>query len=356
MSALSKTTKIFVFFFTLLLNGFLPAWANNPTLKEAIQDADYLFCIDGGGSKTTLHVVNAKMEPVEIEHKGKKTFSVLTGPTNINFVDLEDVKKNLVGLLEEIKIGPEKRDLSEIVGQSAIVSGIAGLVSNADLDPTVRDLFALFGFSKSRIALFADVILAKQIIKDEGTVLISGTGSIAFGKSPMAETRIGGLGYALGDEGSGFYIGKLALQKAFQDEFEKKPFALTKKIREHFKVESLAEVIKPFYAGQLKSADVAKIAPLVFEAAYKEGDKRCQNIIDTNAAALAKLVKRAVKKTSCPNYPVYLLGGVFKNENAPDFIESIRKKVSYSHGLEFINISEKNIAVEAVLSNKEDNL
>lgn len=341
--------KIFAFLFFLACISPLTSGAS-PSLKEAIQDTDYLFLIDGGGSKTILQVVNNKKEVLDLEYKKQNTHSILSGPTNINVVGLENVKKNLIELFEEIKIGLEKKELSEVVNRSAIVCGIAGLASNADLESTIRALFTSFGFSESRIALFSDVILAKHLIRDEGAILISGTGSICFAKSSKGEKRIGGYGYTLGDEGSGFYIGKLALQAAFQGEFEHEPFAITKEICSQFDVTSADQIIKPFYTGKINASDIAKIAPLVFKAAYAQQDKRCHDIINTNAKALAALVMRAVKETTCPDFPVYLIGGIFKNENAQDFVRIIQENVTYAPRVNFINVAQKNFALEVVIS------
>src|SRR5690606_8774057 len=45
-----------------------------------------------------------------------------------------------------------------------------------------------------------------------GVVVIGGTGSVAFGRNAEGrEHRVGGWGYLLSDEGSGFWIGREAL-------------------------------------------------------------------------------------------------------------------------------------------------
>ncbi|WP_010299369.1 N-acetylglucosamine kinase [Candidatus Odyssella thessalonicensis] len=333
----------------------LSLMAADPSLKEAINGADYIFCIDGGGSKTSLQVINPKLEVLDMEQEGKVIPILLAGPTNINIVGVEETKNSLARLLNGLKIGREKQEISEIKDRAAIVCGLAGLASNLDKASVIRDVFISFGFQGSRIALSSDIDLAKQLIieGEEGAILISGTGSICFSKSLRGEKRVGGYGYALGDEGSGFYIGKLALQAAFKEEFEKeKLFTLTSSICALFKVASVSQVIKLFYSNALKPSDIAKVCPLVFEAAYKQNDKHCLKIIDKSATELAKLVKRATKGATLLNFQVYLQGGVFKNENANNFIKCISTKVGQEHGLEFINISQDNIALLAIRANQ----
>ncbi|MBW8309446.1 MAG: hypothetical protein K0M45_07425 [Candidatus Paracaedibacteraceae bacterium] len=329
--------------------------AAEPSLKEVIGGADYIFCIDGGGSKTSLQVINSKLEILNIEKEDRINPVQLAGPTNINIVGWEETKSTLSRLLEGIRIGTEKYEISEVKSNSAIVCGLAGLTSNPDKVPAIREVFTSFGFQDARISLGSDIDLAKKLIKEEegGAILISGTGSICLSKSPTGEKRIGGYGYALGDEGSGFYMGKLALQAAFREEFEKgKPFVLTNSICNLFNLSSGSQAIRLFYSNTLKPADIAKICPLVFEAAYKQNDKYCLRIIDKSSSKLANHVKRAVKGSTLPNFPIYLLGGVFKNEEAQKFIESIKTKLSYEYGLQFINISQSNIALLAIRANQ----
>ena len=51
-----------------------------------------------------------------------------------------------------------------------------------------------------------------------GVVIIAGTGSIAYGRNARSEAaRAGGWGYMLGDEGSGYWIGRAALRAVLRD-------------------------------------------------------------------------------------------------------------------------------------------
>src|SRR5690606_18298443 len=51
----------------------------------------------------------------------------------------------------------------------------------------------------------------------EGILLIAGTGSVAYGRAPDGRVeRCGGWGMVVGDEGSGFAIGRASLTAALQ--------------------------------------------------------------------------------------------------------------------------------------------
>ena len=68
---------------------------------------------------------------------------------------------------------------------------------------------------KARVVVVNDALVALEaaIPGGPGVVIISGTGSIAYGRNAAGEAaRAGGWGYVLGDEGSGYWIGRAALR------------------------------------------------------------------------------------------------------------------------------------------------
>jgi len=315
-------------------------------------NSDYVITIDGGGSKTLLQVIDTRdSSVVELDIDGKTTKAVIVGPTNINVVGFDEARRNLEELMELLSKAKIGSNTLEGIERRSIVCGLAGLLSNLDKKPVILDIFATLGVKEHQVYLAGDVDLAKQLIGDEGAILISGTGSICFSKSSGIEKRIGGYGWALGDEGSGFYIGRLALKAALDDEFQHStPFVLTDKLCDLLHLKSINEVFEPFYSRAINPSEVAKITPFVFDAAFKQNDPRCKAIIELAASELAKHIALAVEGSNKPNFPIYLIGGIFKNENAPAFIEMIRQQVPYSHGLKFVNIAEENIAMQVILS------
>ena len=87
--------------------------------------------------------------------------------------------------------------------------GLAGVDRPADralIAPGLRDLAAT-------LRLTNDAELALAVLPDRaGVCLVAGTGSIAVGRAPDGRTaRAGGWGHVLGDEGSGYDIGRQAL-------------------------------------------------------------------------------------------------------------------------------------------------
>ncbi|UQS27518.1 ATPase [Amycolatopsis thermalba] len=108
------------------------------------------------------------------------------------------------------------RAAAEVPGRaSACVIGMAGTSKLTDpavaalFDATWRDL----GLDRVVVLTDAEVAFASATDAPDGTVLIAGTGSIAgrIRKRRMVATE-GGYGWLLGDEGSGFWLGREAVR------------------------------------------------------------------------------------------------------------------------------------------------
>ncbi|NRA10761.1 MAG: hypothetical protein HRT57_02250, partial [Crocinitomicaceae bacterium] len=85
---------------------------------------------------------------------------------------------------------------------------------NTDYATLIREKFESIGFSNVKIK--SDLHAAGYSVhkNGKGVVIISGTGSVLFDYFDFHVTNIvGGKGHVLGDEGSGFYFGKLIIEK-----------------------------------------------------------------------------------------------------------------------------------------------
>lgn len=66
-----------------------------------------------------------------------------------------------------------------------------------------------------RVTTDAEIALAAAFGEEAGVVLLAGTGSIAWARLPDGTTqRVGGLGPTLGDQGSGYDLGRQSLRAA----------------------------------------------------------------------------------------------------------------------------------------------
>lgn len=104
--------------------------------------------------------------------------------------------------------------LGDLTGVSAVCVGAAG----ADSPATVVRLTALLTerVPNAQVLVVHDTrLLLAAAGRDDGVALISGTGSVAWGRRrDGAQARAGGWGYLLGDEGSGWWVAREAVRHA----------------------------------------------------------------------------------------------------------------------------------------------
>lgn len=161
-----------------------------------------------------------------------------------------------------------------------------------------------------------------------GIVLVAGTGSIVHAVIPewKLNIRLGGWGYLLGDEGSGFDIGRqalLAVTRSYDGTGERT--ALTRVIMELFSIDDPMQLIDLIYEQANARKMIAHLAKTVFVHA-EQGDAVAVRIIEQAAASLGKLILSVVKKLHeadalhhqeqvISSLPLVLAGSLFKNEN-----------------------------------------
>ena len=83
----------------------------------------------------------------------------------------------------------------------------------------MREIMKRIGY-KARVLVVNDALVALEAGAPgrPGVVLIAGTGSIAYGRNAQNQSaRAGGWGYMLGDEGSGYWIGRAALRAVLRE-------------------------------------------------------------------------------------------------------------------------------------------
>lgn len=146
-----------------------------------------------------------------------------------------------------------------------------------------------------------------------GVVVIAGTGSIAYGRDARGRAaRAGGWGYVLGDEGSGYWLGRQALRAVLRASDGRGPATpLTTRVLAHYDVSRPQDLVREIYYGRFKPSTVAAVASLVEEVA-NEGDTWAQALIDTGAAELSLAARAVCDRLSLPDGPVILAGGIFR--------------------------------------------
>lgn len=235
----------------------------------------YIIGVDSGGTKT---------EAVIYDLDGNECQKITTGFGNM-LVDYENGLENIKLAIKKI-LAEQNPDNCQL-----LVLGLAGIDSGG-LRKVLTEELAVF---QVPIVLLNDAQLAHYALLqgEEGILVIAGTGSVCFGKSQDEWYRVGGWGHLFGDEGSGYYIGKLAIQQALAEfDLDQEPGILTQRLYTHFEVTTVLELIKVVY--KLTKDQLAEIAQLVAEIA--QVDPVAAEMLSKSGKALAKEVEKTVRK------------------------------------------------------------
>ncbi len=299
----------------------------------------FTFCIDGGGSKTLLQVVDQKGDLVLLKKEGKIVSSVEAGPSNINVVKLEGVKQALRDLFSHLEIG--NRKIKDVLKESNVIAGLAG-VAIAENHAAVTKAFEEVGIKQ--LQLLTDAELALKMVQGNGIVLISGTGSICFAEKEGVRQRVGGLGRILGDEGSGYQIALQAIRAALAEEYGYGPStSLTQALRDFFGVQEIKNLLPKINTLEMSTGMIATASPIVF-AKCAEKDPVATAIIAKAAEDLRQMVQTAMKISQLANCELHLWGGVFKGDLTQPIVDAIQKEAK-TRNIEVVNHSSENAAV-----------
>lgn len=242
------------------------------------------FClgIDGGGSKTEGVLTDLSGRVLAVRRGGS------SNPNDVGETQavalLADLARELMACLPQ-GTGGDVRLFAGVSGALARRNAMTKALANALPEA-------------ARVTVHSDVInlLSAMSPTGEGICLISGTGSACFLRHGDTLDRVGGWGYLLDSGGSGYDIGRMALEQVLKayDGREKATTheALTQALIAHLG-DHPARIIPDIY--QKGKAYIASCAPAVFCLAG-EGDNVAIRILDDNAAALAACLTAAAEK------------------------------------------------------------
>lgn len=259
----------------------------------------HVLGIDAGGTKTVCLLA---------DEDGRVVAAARGGGANLQAAGELEVEKVLHELMEEA-IG------SRAVAPTAICLGIAGVDREED-NRLVHGIMRRIGY-KARILVVNDALIALMAGAPDApaVVIIAGTGSIAYGRNASGvAARAGGWGYVLGDEGSGYWIGRLALRAVVrQADGRGGRTLLTPLVLQHFDVAKPQDLVNAIYYRDVRPPAIAAVARYVQEA-FDDGDSVAAHILDR---AAAELVTSAASVTSQlgmteDEFPFILAGGMFQ--------------------------------------------
>jgi N-acetylglucosamine kinase-like BadF-type ATPase len=259
----------------------------------------HVLGIDAGGTKTVCLLA---------DDQGRVVAEARRGGANLQAVGELEVEKVLHEVMEEA-LG------DGTITPAAICLGIAG-VDRPDDSTVVRGIMKRIGY-KARIVIVNDALVALEAGApgQPGVVVISGTGSIAYGRDAKGQAaRSGGWGYVLGDEGSGYWIGRAALRAVLREADRRGPATiLSSLLLKHFGVAQAQGLIHQVYNTNLKPAAIGALATCV-QSAFSQGDQVALGILrgaanELEASALS--VARRLELIGKP-FVFILAGGIFR--------------------------------------------
>lgn len=204
-------------------------------------------------------------------------------------------------------------DVSQI---SAACIGLAGTSHPEHHRQMLAGLKEALPISDIALETDARVALAGATGNQPGIVIIAGTGSIACGINARGRfARAGGWGPAMGDEGSGSYIGRRALEAVVAAyDYRGEPTAMMDPILRHFGVSSPPELPPVIYDDPERARrEIAQLSRVVVKAA-QEGDPVAIDILHDAAIELARAVTAVIEQLRMENesFQVAYVGGVFE--------------------------------------------
>jgi glucosamine kinase len=199
----------------------------------------------------------------------------------------------------------------------AVHAGVRGLSIPGRSEATRNALARLLPTARA-IDISTDAAIAQWggLGGGEGVAVLSGTGSVALARGNDGRAaRAGGYGYLVGDEGSGFWLGREAIAASLRAlDGRGPPTQLADLIRDHTRQSSLPAVVGWVYERGAHVPRIAHLAPLVSRAA-EAGDEVAQGILARAGLALAELAAYAARGVWTTNIPPILrvarCGGVW---------------------------------------------
>ncbi|KAF9012480.1 hypothetical protein BDQ17DRAFT_1343983 [Cyathus striatus] len=277
------------------------------------------LCVDCGGTKTSAVICDAN---------GNIVGRAPGGPSNLTYLALEaylSAVKEAVGNALRTTVSPPSAAPIPLppIGTSPFAAawfGVSGADSPSAITSITPSLSQLLGIpigpnlivANDTHLLAAPVRMYSDVTN--AVAVIAGTGSIAVSFKEEGNTikelgRIGGWGWILGDEGGGFDVGREAIRQMLLENDRAsvmsappKPSVLRERVLQRLGVNNVMEILTEVYSPDPNPALTAEnaisprqmprekrlstLSPLVFTAAFDDGDELASSILKSCASML----------------------------------------------------------------------
>ncbi|MCL2811227.1 MAG: ATPase [Clostridia bacterium] len=248
---------------------------------------------DGGGTATAVVCLDAAGHLLARER---------FGPLNLNGASEAAVQATIADCV----------DFMNGIGQCAgLCVGAAG-VSNPQVSQVLLRLLAKQGIQASTLLAGDHEIALSGAVGAHGAVLISGTGSICYGRDQNRTVRCGGYGHLIDDGGSGYAIGRDMLSAVLRAADGRSPqTALTHAVAQKLGSADPTVLMAYVHHPAHQKADIAAFVPLLAPAVAL-GDPAALAIAERAAGELCLLAQTVCAQLEIepPGLELAMLGSV----------------------------------------------
>ena len=235
--------------------------------------------LDAGGTKTECALADEE----------RILARAINGSIKPLRVTAEQAEDDLRALLKEI----HRQSGVDPHQAVACCVGTAG-VRLPQTEPWMRQILSKYTSGKIFVCGDETIALDAAFPGAAGVLVMAGTGSNILGRTGTGDTfNVGGWGPALGDEGSGFWIGHQALRSAFRAHDFGQPTLLLDRVMEFWQAKSLGEVVN--IANQTPPPDFSQLARIVVECAVA-GDAVALQTLERGGRELGECAAHAYRK------------------------------------------------------------
>ncbi len=294
----------------------------------------FIIGVDSGGSKIRIKIL--------FPHLSKVITKTVTS-FHLNVVGLRFFSEFLLTLLSSL-LRKNKLIWNQCKGLCIAVAGGSNVRVRNEIKNNLRKRIKL---NNIIVISDAEATLFAAFRENDGAVLICGTGSIIYSKFGNKIYRVGGWGRIIGDNGSGFEIGKTVLQNLtteydLYNGIAKSNYLI--EVERKFKINS-KNFIEKIYQ---RNFNIAKVAKLVINLADK-GNRNCKDLLRWEADKLIQQLKIFVKSKNIPKkMNLMLSGGLLENDNY--YSKLIKEQIKKKFKDKFTLIEKKLLPVEGAVN------
>ncbi len=224
------------------------------------------------------------------------------------------------GILTDRPLAPQIADVVARAHENSghdfhtVSAGLSGLTDGETLAPALLEATTTYGVTSVHITHDSVSSYLGALGDFPGAVIAAGTGAVTLAVGATDVVRIDGWGYIMGDAGSGYWMGRAALDAVMRDFDGRGPVtALTEVVRADF-----PDLPRAYVELQRDPDRISRTASYAAAVArLSDTDEVARRICDDAAQELALAVSTGLRRVGedCAEAPaVCFLGGVLRGE------------------------------------------